>query len=117
MTPHEMTIQIARAEGVMMALYGICRDLVIGCSVDEDKDGGLGDVIYDIISGLNNVYEDLGNIVIEKPIDTVHAIDKIVSLIVEHGHNDNQFKLGETIKYSPSAVGKILKEAVDNESK
>jgi len=117
MTPHEMTIQIARAEGVMMALYGICRDLVIGRSVDEDKDGGLGDVIYDTISGLNNVYEGLGNIVTEKPIDAVHAIDKIVGLIVEHGQNDKQFKLGETIKYSPSAVGDILKEAVDNESK
>lgn len=115
MTPHEMTIQIARAEGVMMALYGICRDLVIGCSVDDDKDGGLGDVIYNTISGLNNVYEDLGNIVTEQPIDAVHAIDKIVGLIIEHAHSDQQFKLGETIKYTPTEIGKILKEAVDNE--
>lgn len=43
MTSHEMTIQIARAEGVMMALYGFVRDMVIGCSVDADKDGKLGD--------------------------------------------------------------------------
>lgn len=59
MTPHEMTIQIARAEGVMMALYGICRDLVIGCSVDEDKNGKLGDVVCDTMHGLLGVYEAL----------------------------------------------------------
>ena len=117
MKPHEMTIQIARAEGVMMALYGICRDLVIGCSVDENKDGKLGDVMGDCINGLMQVYNELEKADAEQRIDAVHAIDKIVSLIVEHGQNDKQFKLGETIKYSPSAVGKILKEAMDNESK
>ena len=115
MTPHEMTIQIARAEGVMMALYGICRDLVIGCSVDSDKDGVLGDVINDTVSGLSKVYEQLGKDDTVQHIDTVHAIDKIVGLIVEHGQNDKQFKLGETIRYRPSEIEKILKEAVDNE--
>lgn len=113
MTPHEMTIQIARAEGVMMALYGICRDLVIGCSVGENKDGKLDDVLGDTMNGLNNVYEDLGNIITEKPIDTVHAIDKIVGLIIEHAHSETQFKLDEIIKYTPTEIGKILKEAVE----
>lgn len=60
MTPHEMTVQIARAEGVMMALYGICRDMVIGCSVDEDKNGKLGDAVGDAMGGLVQVYEELG---------------------------------------------------------
>lgn len=59
MTTHEMTTQIARAEGVMMALYGICRDMVIGCSVDEDKDGKLGDVMADTMNGLMQVYNEL----------------------------------------------------------
>ena len=115
MTPHEMTIQIARAEGVMMALYGICRDLVIGCSVDEDKDGKLGDVLGDTMNGLMQVYNELEKTDAEQRIDAVHAIDKIVGLIIEHAHSDPQFKFGETIKYTPSAIGKILKEAVDNE--
>ncbi len=59
MSQHEMTIQIARAEGVMMALYGITRDLVIGCSVDDDKDGKLGDVLCDTMNGLMQVYNAL----------------------------------------------------------
>lgn len=59
MTTYEMTIQIARAEGVMMALYGITRDLVIGCSVDADKDGKLGDVLCDTMNGLMQVYSAL----------------------------------------------------------
>ena len=59
MSGHEMTIQIARAEGVMMALYGITRDLVIGCSVDADKDGKLGDVLCGTMNGLMQVYNVL----------------------------------------------------------
>lgn len=115
MNNHEMTIQIARAEGVMMALYGIYRDMVAGCSVDEDKDGKLGDVLGDTMNGLMQVYNELEKADAEQRIDAVHAIDKIVGLIIEHAHSDPQFKLGETIKYTPSAIGKILKEAVDNE--
>lgn len=115
MTPHEMTIQIARAEGVMMALYGIYRDIVVGCSVDEDKNGKLGDVIGDAMNGLIQVYNELEKAETEPHISTEQAIDKIVGEICEHGQHDRQFKLGETIKYTPSDVGKILKEAADLE--
>ena len=115
MNKHEMTIQIARAEGVMMALYGFCRDMVIGCSVDEDKNGKLGDVLGDTMHGLIQVYNELEKADTEQPIDAVHAIDKIVGLIIEHAHSDPQIKLGETIKYTPTQIGNILKEAVDNE--
>ena len=59
MSTYEMTIQIARAEGVMMALYGITRDLVIGLNVDADKDGKLGDVLCDTMNGLMQVYSAL----------------------------------------------------------
>ncbi len=59
MTPHEMTIHIARAEGVMMTLYGFVRDMVVGCSVDADKDGKLGDVLGDTMIGLMQVYNAL----------------------------------------------------------
>ena len=112
MTLHEMTVQIARAEGVMMALYGICRDLVIGCSVDEDKDGKLGDVLGDTMNGLTQVYNELEK---AKHISTEQAISKIIGEICEHGQHDKQFRLGDIIKYSPDEIGKILKEAVDNE--
>ena len=59
MTNNEMLVAIARAEGVMMALYGFCRDMVIGCSVDEDKNGKLGDVVGDVMHGLVEVYQAL----------------------------------------------------------
>ena len=117
MTPHEMTIQIARAEGVMMALYGICRDLVIGCSVDENKDGILGDVMGDCMNGLMHVYNELEKAETEPHISTAQAIDKIIGEICEHGQHDKQFRLGDIIKYSPGEIENILKEAVDNESK
>ena len=55
-----MAIRIAKAEGVMMALYGICRDLAIGCSVDEDKDGKLGAEVGNVVVGLTEVYSELG---------------------------------------------------------
>jgi len=115
MTPHEMTIQIARAEGVMMALYGIYRDIVVGCSVDEDKNGKLGDVIGDAMNGLIQVYNELEKTETEHHISTEQAIDKIVGEICEHGQHDRQFKFVETIKYTPTDVGKILKEAADLE--
>lgn len=113
MTPHEMTVQIARAEGVMMALYGIYRDMVVGCSVDEDKDGKLGDVLGDTMNGLMQVYNELEKADTEQHINAIHAIDKIVGLIIEHAHSDPQIKFGETIKYTPTEIGKILKEAVE----
>lgn len=113
MTPHEMTIQIARAEGVMMALYGVYRDMVVGFSVDEDKVGKMGDVLGDTMNGLMQVYNELEKADAKQHIDAVHAIDKIVGLIIEHAHSDTQFKLGEIIKYTPTEIGEILKEAVE----
>ena len=115
MTNNEMTVAIARAEGVMMALYGFCRDLAIGCSVDEDKNGKLGDVVGDAMGGLVQVYDELEKTATEQNITTEQAICKIVGEIIEHGQHDRQFKLGETIKYAPDDIGKILKEAVENE--
>ena len=117
MTPHEMTIQIARAEGVMTALYGICRDMVIGRSVDENKDGKLGDVMGDCMNGLMQVYNELEPEEAGQSITTEQAISKIIGEICEHGQHDKQFRLGDIIKYSPGEIEKILKEAVDNESK
>jgi len=93
---HEMAIQIARAEGVMRALYGICRDLVIGCSVDEDKNGKLGDVIGDAIHGLIQVYNELEKVETEPNISTEQEIDEFVG-------------------YAPDDVGKILNEDADLE--
>ena len=40
--------------------------------------------------------------------DKLFAPDEVVTALVVHGQSDMQFKLGETIKYSPSDVGKIL---------
>jgi hypothetical protein len=34
--------------------------------------------------------------------------DEIEMILIEYGQNDRQFKLGETIKYSPSDVRRIL---------
>ena len=36
--------------------------------------------------------------------------DEIEMILIEHGQNDRQFKLGETIKYSPLDVRRILEE-------
>lgn len=35
-------------------------------------------------------------------------IDEIYDILLEHGQHDHNFKLGETIKYSPSEVKDIL---------
>ena len=37
-------------------------------------------------------------------------IDEIYDILLEHGQHDHNFKLGETIKYSPSEVREILIE-------
>ena len=37
--------------------------------------------------------------------------EDVCNILVEHGQNDHQFKLGEIIKYSPTDVYDILKEA------
>lgn len=43
-------------------------------------------------------------------------IDTIVNYLVEYGQSDPRFRLGETIKYSPTEIGRILKNkfAVEN---
>ena len=38
--------------------------------------------------------------------------DEIEMILIEHGQNDRQFRLGETIKYSPSDVRRILEEQI-----
>ena len=40
-------------------------------------------------------------------------IDKIEAILVTVGQRDRRFKLGETIRYSPSEVAKILREHKD----
>lgn len=55
-----MAVRLGQCEGVMLALYGICRDLAIGCSVDEDKDGKLGACVADAMGKFDEVYTELG---------------------------------------------------------
>lgn len=38
--------------------------------------------------------------------------DEAAMAIVRFGQNDKKFKLGETIRYSPSEIGQILKKEV-----
>ena len=115
MTNHKMTIQIARAEGVMMALYGIYRDMVVGCSVDEEKDGKMGDVLGDTMNGLMQVHNELD----DNSGDTKEkrfTADEVATAMVMAGQGDTKkFKLGETIRFSPSEVKKILKGEYKNE--
>lgn len=40
--------------------------------------------------------------------DHLKEINEIVDYLVDYGQHDHQFKLGETIKYSPSEVRHIL---------
>lgn len=42
--------------------------------------------------------------------DTQSEIDEIYDILLEHGQHDHNFKLGETIKYSPLEVKEILVE-------
>ena len=44
---------------------------------------------------------------------TEELIDKIESILVEHGQHDPQFKLGEWIKYTPHDVSNILREEME----
>ena len=41
--------------------------------------------------------------------------NEVHKIMVIHGQNDRQFKIGETIRYSPSEVEKILAGRVENE--
>ena len=40
--------------------------------------------------------------------DAREEIDEIYDILLEHGQHDRNFKLGETIKYSPCEVKEIL---------
>jgi len=57
--------EIARAQGVIMTLYGICRDKCC-LLVDDDKDGKLGDVISDTTMGLNSVINEYDRVCKER---------------------------------------------------
>ena len=37
--------------------------------------------------------------------------EDVRNILIEHGQNDHQFKLGEIIKYSPTDIYDILKES------
>ena len=54
-----------------------------------------------------------------KDITTLNdiTIDTIVNYLVEYGQSDPRFRLGETIKYSPSEIGRILKNKFTVENK
>ena len=49
--------------------------------------------VYDFVFGQENRY----------------TAEELRDILVEHGQHDLKFKLGETIKYSPSDIYKILK--------
>lgn len=49
--------EIGRAQGVMMTMYALRRDMVIANMVDEDKNGKLGDVLGDTMQGLDSIVE------------------------------------------------------------
>lgn len=58
MTPREQIIaQVSRAQGVLMTLYGLVRDIEIASLVDDGKTGELGGVVMDTIHGLNRVVD------------------------------------------------------------
>ena len=40
--------------------------------------------------------------------DAQSEIDEIYDILLEHGQHDHNFKLGETIKYSPLEIKEIL---------
>lgn len=52
--------EITRAEGVLTAMYGFVRDMVIMDKVADSKDGKTGDVIGDTLRGLNEAIMELG---------------------------------------------------------
>ena len=58
MTPKDNVIaELSRAQGVLMTLYALIRDMGIANMVDEDKNGKLGDVIGDTMQGLNSILD------------------------------------------------------------
>ncbi len=57
MTKMEMAVKIARAEGMMLGLYGIVRDSVIGPAVDKSEDSDLAILIGEQEQNLSDVYK------------------------------------------------------------
>lgn len=49
--------EIGRAQGVMMTMYALLRDMGIVNMVDEEKNGKLGDVLGDTMQGLDSIVE------------------------------------------------------------
>ena len=63
-----------------------------------------------VLEVLRKFVEHKENLIVKTKEET---IAEICYVIVNHGQNDKRFKLGETIKYSPSEIEKILKEDWD----
>lgn len=51
----------------------------------------------------------------EYDMSKLFTVDQVVNKIVLHGQGNKRFKLGETIMYSPSEVGKILLDELPRE--
>ena len=52
-----MVYETGRAQGVIMTMYALLRDMGIANMVDDDKDGKLGAVTADTVQGLNEIVE------------------------------------------------------------
>lgn len=57
MTKIEMTVKIARAEGMMLGLYGMVRDCIIGDGVKADQDSDLAILVGEQEQNLSDVYK------------------------------------------------------------
>lgn len=68
--------EIARAQGVMTTLYGICRDK---CNflIDDDKNGKLGDVISDTINGLDSIIREYDRVCKEREV-ALENVERVV---------------------------------------
>lgn len=64
--------EISRAQGVILTLYGICRDKCCFL-VDDDKDGKTGDVISDTMNGLNSIICEYDRVCKEREV----ALEKV----------------------------------------
>ena len=51
----------------------------------------------------------------EYDISKMFTADQVVDKVVHHGQGNKRFKLGETILYSPTEVGKILRGELPKE--
>lgn len=77
------------------------RRFILGKFINDiDKEG----VRYLDLCG--DCQNDIDKILMKKtPLFTA---DEVLSIVCKHGQSDKQFNLGETIKYSPSEIYKIL---------